>query len=303
MQKKELVDDGRRKVSYSQYTIWSTCPHQWKLAYHDKLKPTDKSIHLIFGTAIHDTIQTWLEKRYNGREVQWKYFDWGTFFKDRLFELFNEEMVVKNEDGTVTYYVDKPTLKEFYIDGLAILEHIKRYHKEYFPPKAELIGCEVPLELPLNSALKFVGYIDLVVRLKDGTIIIYDFKTSGKGWFHEKKDPKKINQILLYKRFYSEVYEISEDKIEVQFLILKRKVPEVSEWPIRRISKFEPASGKTSVKKAVASFDEFVKTTFDDDGTVLVENLKPKPSEKNCRFCPFRENKELCPDGHYKVKK
>jgi hypothetical protein len=245
-----------------------------------------------------------LEKRYNGREAQWKFFDWHGYFKDRLFELFNEELVEKDADGKVIkYHCDKATLKEFYIDGCAILDHIKKYYKDFFPLKAKLIGVEVPLELPLNSALKFVGYIDLVVQEKDGTVIIYDFKTSGKGWFHEKKDPKKINQILLYKRFYYEVFDVDENMIEVQYIILKRKVPEKSEWPIKRVSKFEPASGKISVKKAVASFDEFVNTTFAEDGTVLVENLKPVPSEKNCRFCPFREMKDLCPEGHYKVKK
>jgi hypothetical protein len=286
----------RRKVSYSQYTIWKTCPHQWKLSYHDKLKPKESSINLIFGTAIHDTIQTWLKKLYGGQKAA-AYFDLGEFFKERLFELFKKELTVTAEDGTVTHLTDKESLKDIYLDGIAILGHVKRYHKEYFPPKAKLIGCEVPLEVPLNDALEFVGYIDLVIEQPDGTIIIYDFKTSRQGWFYEKKDPIKIHQILLYKRFYSERFGVSEDQIDVQFLILKRKIPEKSEFPIKRLSKFEPASGKISVGKAITGFNEFLETTFAADGTVLVENLKSTPSPKACKYCPYRTKKDLCPDG------
>jgi hypothetical protein len=287
----------RRRVSYSQYTIWSTCPHHWRLAYHDKLKPKDSSIHLIFGTAIHHAIQEWLKTLYDGKKGAASYYDLGGVFKDKLFELFKKELTTTAEDGTKTFQCGKDDLKEFYLDGLAILEHVRRYHKQYFSPKAKLIGVEVPLEVPLNDALEFVGYIDLVIQEPDGTVIIYDFKTSKAGWFYEKKDPKKVNQILLYKRFYSQRFNVDEDKIDVQFLVLKRKIPDNSEFPIKRLSKFEPANGKISVGKAVKSFQEFVDRTFAADGTVLVENLKPTPSEKACKFCPFRDKKDLCDAG------
>src|SRR5690349_21485189 len=214
-----------RRVSYSQYSIWSTCPHQWKLAYHDKLKPEDDSIHLIFGTAIHEAIQEWMDRLFNGTKVQAKHFDTGTFFKDRLFALFKEKIKV-DADGNKTFLCDQDTLKEFYLDGLAILDHVQKYQKEFFPTAgAELVGCEVPLEVHLRQGIQFVGYLDLVIRYpRQKKIIIYDFKTSKRGWYHEKKDPKKINQLLLYKSFYSEIFNVPQEQIEVQFIILKRKV-------------------------------------------------------------------------------
>ena len=44
--------------------------------------------------------------------------------------------------------------------------------------------------------------------------------------------------MLLYKKFYSEKYEIPLDKIKVEYQILKRKISENFEYPIPRISKF-----------------------------------------------------------------
>ena len=49
-----------KQVSYSQYSLWKTCPYQWKLQYVDKIKTSEPSIHTIFGSAMHEAIQLYL---------------------------------------------------------------------------------------------------------------------------------------------------------------------------------------------------------------------------------------------------
>ena len=49
------------KISYSQYSIWANCPLAWKLRYVDDVKFDDSSINTVFGTAMHEVIQEWLE--------------------------------------------------------------------------------------------------------------------------------------------------------------------------------------------------------------------------------------------------
>ena len=45
------------------------------------------------------------------------------------------------------------------------------------------------------------------------------------GWNKYKKaDKNKTNQLLLYKHFMKKQLEISEDKIDVEYLILKRRL-------------------------------------------------------------------------------
>ena len=54
-----------KKISYSQYSQWSNCPHKWKLNYIDKLSQFTDSIHTMFGTSMHEVLQTYLTVMYN----------------------------------------------------------------------------------------------------------------------------------------------------------------------------------------------------------------------------------------------
>jgi hypothetical protein len=41
--------------------MYANCPHKWKLTYPDGNKEFDPSLHLVFGTAMHETLQSWLD--------------------------------------------------------------------------------------------------------------------------------------------------------------------------------------------------------------------------------------------------
>ena len=49
------------RISYSQLSMYNDCPLRWKLNYVDKLSISESNIYLIFGTAMHEVIQTYLE--------------------------------------------------------------------------------------------------------------------------------------------------------------------------------------------------------------------------------------------------
>ena len=53
------------KISYSQLSMYNDCPFRWKLNYVDDLRIFESNIHLIFGTAMHEVLQTYLEVMYN----------------------------------------------------------------------------------------------------------------------------------------------------------------------------------------------------------------------------------------------
>ena len=52
------------RISYSQLSMFSDCPFKWKLNYVDKLSISDSNIFLIFGTAMHEVIQNYLNVMY-----------------------------------------------------------------------------------------------------------------------------------------------------------------------------------------------------------------------------------------------
>ena len=61
---------GKKTVSYSQFSRYKTCPKSWKLSYIDKHREFDPSIFLIFGTAFHETLQTYLDTMYKESAVK-----------------------------------------------------------------------------------------------------------------------------------------------------------------------------------------------------------------------------------------
>ena len=54
-----------KNISYSQYSIWAQCPYSWKTAYIDAKRKYSESIHTLFGSSMHEVIQTFITVMYN----------------------------------------------------------------------------------------------------------------------------------------------------------------------------------------------------------------------------------------------
>lgn len=279
-------------ISYSQYSMWLKCPMSWKLSYIDKLKPREESIHFAFGTSIHIAVQAFLEALYTK----------GALAADSIdcMDLFNKsynELVKKIPDITVE------VIEEFRLDGKAILDYftLPRYRNKHFPTnKYEFIGIELPLTIPLrNGKVSYVGFLDLVLKDKEtGNICIFDFKSSTTGWIVKYIERTKLDQLVLYKRFYSMVHKVPLDKIDVEFIILKRRLLENVGFPPSRIQRITPNTGKAMMKEVETSFLGFVKNGFLEDGSYNRNgqfNQYPGKAKKNCKYCVFKTL--VGPDG------
>jgi hypothetical protein len=137
--------------------------------------------------------------------------------------------------------------------------------------------------------------------LKTGKIHIYDFKTSTNGWGkYAKSDKVKTAQLVLYKTYYAKQYDIHPDDIDIEYLILKRKIDENAEYAAmkKRVQRFAPAHGKVSQGNIVKEVEKFITTVFDTDGNKrgdIQYIAKAGENGNNCRFCEFKDNDELCP--------
>jgi hypothetical protein len=282
------------KVSFSQYSMWSSCPHQYKLNYIDKLGESSGNIHTIFGTGMHETIQHYLSVMYGVSKKQADEINKDKLLLEKMREAYKSE-ADKMSEGTPCTQIQ---LEEFYGDGRRILQWLdKHMHKFYSKSGFELVGIEIPLNATIKEGVHFIGFIDIVIRdLASNEIIIIDLKTSTMGWNqYQKADKMKNSQILLYKKYYSELFNIPLQKIKVEYQILRRKLPEDSAFPVPHVSKHIPAHGSPSVKKVYDEFMEFINTVFDDGGTFKdIEFPKvPGAAKKNCKFCEFG-NRGIC---------
>ena len=274
--------------------MFSECPKRWKLNYVDDLRISESNIYLVFGTAMHEVLQTYLEIMYNDSVKNADLLDLNEMLRDKLIEQFK---IAKERDDKEP--CTKEDLQEFFEDGVAIIDFVKKRRNDYFGKRGfKLIGCEVPIEVMLQKNIKMVGYLDVVILDEiHNTIKIIDIKTSTRGWNKwQKRDENKTQQLLLYKQFYAEQYNHPVDKIDIEYFIVKRKLWEEAMFPQKRVQKFVPASGTPSMNKVAKRLDLFLENAFDDEGKHKTDKIFALPSKKACRWCEFRKT-EYCSEG------
>jgi hypothetical protein len=284
-----------KRISYSQYSQWDICPFKWKLNYVDKLGVYTDSIHTMFGTSMHEVLQTYLTVMYNDTIKMADALPLRDMLLTRMKR--NYKQIMERNGGEV--FCEQTDMEEFYQHGLLILDWFKKKRQNYFSKKGyELVGIEVPINYDLPNDIKFIGYIDVLLydKLRDRYKII-DIKTSTMGWNkYMKADKNKTDQLLLYKQFYGAQHDIPLDKIDVEYFIVKRKLYDKVDFPQRRIQTFSPANGKPSINKVNNNLDTFIKESFKDGDYNLNHDFIKRPSKKNCRFCEFNQT-EHCDEG------
>ena len=272
------------KISYSQFAMWDKCPYTWKANYVDKAETFKGNIYTLFGSSIHETLQAYLVCYYNKTIKEADELPLHDILIYRMKELFKEAKERYGDEFEVT----QEEMIEFTNDGFAIIDEFLKRKSSYFPKKnTELVGIEMNLNFELPKNIKFVGYMDVVLHdTKTGRMKIIDIKTSTMGWNkYMKADKNKTNQLLLYKHFMAKQLEISEDKIDIEYLILKRRLYENMMYPQKRLQTFSPASGKPSINKLITRLDEFINECYDDEGKIIPNEYEKCEPHKKCKLC------------------
>ena len=283
-----------KRISYSQYSQWAVCPHRWKLMYIEDKRDFKGNIHTLFGSAMHDVLQMYLTVMYNDSIKKADSLPLSEMLLTRMKHYFSEIVESSGEEPS-----SKAEMGQFYQHGLAIIEWFVKKRAMYFSKKGyELVGIEVPIDYDIDENIKFIGYIDVLIKdtVRDRYKII-DIKTSTMGWNKwAKADKNKTDQLLLYKYFYGEQNNIPLDKIDIEYFIVKIKIWENADFPQRRIQTFIPANGKPSVNKVVRNIDSFIKEGFNGSEYNVNHIYRKEASKKNCRFCEFNQT-EHCDVG------
>ena len=284
----------QKNISYTQLSAWTECPHRWKQMYIDKIKQPP-SIHLSFGTAMHETLQEYMELMYNKGQQHADEFDAHSDFQERFLALYKADVDKKGE-----HFATQKELIEFTNDGLEIIDFFLRHRQEHFHKHGwKLLGIEMPILLAPHEDypnVKLMGKLDLVMF--DETmhrVVIWDIKTSTRGWTkYDKNNKLKTSQMVMYKKYFAEQYDVPVESIDVRYFIVKRKIPENPRYPIMksRIQKFEPSSGKTTQNKMVKNMRSFIENVFidgshmyDTDNIDRILAETDKCSSKWCQTC------------------
>jgi RecB family exonuclease len=283
---------AENSISYSQFSMYLQCPKKWEQEYALNKRVFEQSIHTIFGTAVHEVLQNYLTVMYSQSAKKADEIDVSSDLQSRMVRLYQD---AAKKTG---HFSTPEELQEFWKDGIEILSYFKRKRNVYFSSRnEELLGIETELGLNLVSNLKFKGFIDVVIRDKrTGRIRIIDLKTSTRGWNkYQKADKTKTAQLILYKEFYGKQFGVDPEMIDVEYIILRRKINEDSDFPMKRIQTFSPPSGKPSRNKVGNGLTEFIKNAFNEDGSYNLEGEYPAIASSSCKYCKYKNDSTICP--------
>ena len=281
--------------------MFARCPRNWYLGYALKKRSLMPSIHTVFGTSFHETFQHYLQVCFQETVKQADAIDLNKYLLDRMIANYQAEI---GKDYVEEHFTDALALTEIWNDGCHILDWIKKRRAAYFSTKKEVfLGTEIPLFIPVADKygnVYIVAYLDLIMYDKTfNRVRIIDIKTSTYGWRkYQKEDPIKKAQVILYKHYFSEVFDVPLENIEVEFFIVKRKLYEDLPYAQKRVQLFTPAQGKITMNKTLNALHSFIEYCFNEDGSYNLNQEYHAISgtkEHNCKFCEFKDNEELCP--------
>ena len=256
----ECQDSQLKKISYSEFKNWTECPHRHKLIYIDKLPYFSGNEYTAFGTAIHKACE---------EKIPDKNVDAYTVFEESFLE---ELKVLKEQD----HQLDRNLVHEMRKQARPICESILPAIQKEFGDFT-VISIEEPLLESINDfesyGRKFKGFIDLVIKTEDGVYHIIDWKTCSWGWSAQKKSDKIVNyQLTMYKHYFSKKHNISPNKIQTYFALLKRTAKN-NNVEILRVS-----SGQKKVNNCLSMLE---KSVINIEKGISIKN------RLSCKYCKF----------------
>ena len=278
-------------ISYSSISTYNKCPKLWDMQYRKKAVPFTQNIYTTFGTAFHETLQHYLKVMYHNSVKDANDIDINKLLYDNMIKAYRSGKAVNGHE----HYSNADELNSFWLDGKHILDFIKKKRGVYFGTKTmKLAGIETLLYQQIKPGVVFKGLVDLVFyHPNTDTWTVMDIKTSTRGWNDTyKKNPNLTAQVILYREFFAKQFNLDPSKINVEFFIVKRRVPKDAEFASmqRRVQEFKPNSGPRKTKQVLESMNNFLTNVLDDKGKFLNIDHRCKSPLGKCDHClPFSD--------------
>ena len=254
--------------------------------YRKKVVPFTQNIYTTFGTAFHETLQTYLEVLYHNSVKEANEMDINKLLYDNMIKAYRSGKAVNGHE----HYSTADELNQFWLDGKHILDFIKKKRGVYFGTKNTMLaGVETLLYQNLKPGVVFKGLVDLVFYHPDTEEwTVVDIKTSTRGWNDtQKKNPNLTAQVVLYKEFFAKQFGIDRDKVNVEFFIVKRRVPKDAQYASmqRRVQEFRPNAGPRKTKQVLESMNNFLINVLDSNGKFIEKDHECKSPLGKCDNC------------------
>jgi putative RecB family exonuclease len=198
--------------SHSQLSTYETCPHQYKLAYIEKIEVETEGIEAFMGSRVHDA----LEKIYRDLKVTKlnTLEEIISFYHESWEKNWNEMIRIVRKDYSAEDY---RRLGE---------KCIKDYYERYYPfDQGKTLGLEEYITFHLEEQKDYWirGYIDRVTLVDSSILEIHDYKTSNR--LPTQGDVNSDRQLAFYQMGVSEKWQgIQEVKLIWHYLAFDKEI-------------------------------------------------------------------------------
>jgi putative RecB family exonuclease len=198
--------------SHSQLSTYETCPHQYKLAYIDKIEVETEGIEAFMGSRVHDA----LEKLYRDLKVT---------KLNTLEELlsFYHQNWEKNWDGLIQIIRKDYSAEDYCRLGEKC---ITGYYERYYPfDQGKTLGLEEYIYFPLEEDKGYWirGFIDRVALVDSSILEIHDYKTSNR--LPTKEEVESDRQLAFYQMGVAEKWpDVHEVRLVWHYLTFDTEI-------------------------------------------------------------------------------
>jgi hypothetical protein len=217
-------------ISFSGASSFYFCPHFYKLTEIDRMKKDGATVYTAWGTLLHSYVQGVLLGKFTKEDAVKKL--------TRTWKKFCGLYKQKEVEGWCI-----PASK-------ALLEIKDILEKKFGTFKVVSVEEKLVEHIRDEYTQKFKGFIDLVLELNDGSLVIIDIKSCASHFmFFKFKETFKDYQLTLYKYFFKQKKNTTV-KIETYFTTVERNPSSKKPVELTRIT-----SGTVKIKNALKWID------------------------------------------------
>jgi putative RecB family exonuclease len=252
---------ARPHLSASSVGDYIDCGLLYKFGRIDKIKAEFKSDALELGSVIHLVLAEFYNQRKVGNKLLLKEIH-------ESFEAFWRELA---EDNSDIQYSEGKNFETLLLEGKELLTP---WYNKLPEIEFKVIAVEEPFILTLRElAVPIIGYIDLIEEDESGTIIITDFKSSGRAYSNDETD--KNLQLTLY-QIAVKANGFRDREILLKFdCLIKTKTP--------KFEQFYTSRTEIEEKRAIKKIQEVWRG-------IRQQIFIPNDGHWKCKGCGFKKH-------------
>jgi len=182
-----------RPLSYTQISLYQSCPLCYRLRYIDRLQPKDKG-HLSFGSTMHACAEYFFKVKVPPPPS-----------RDELLQFYQQNWLPKG-------YKSAEEEARYKAYGLEILTRFWEIHRPDFRIP---VAVEKMFYIDIDG-IKLKGYIDRVDKLDSGELSIVDYKTNKELFTTDALE--KDLQLTLYQLAAEQMWQLPVKKLTLYHL-------------------------------------------------------------------------------------